>query len=430
MPPFDRRAVLKSLSAAALAAATPLARAQSPDKLNVLAHNVHRIVATGKQGGDITEAFTKKTGAGINWITFDIGPLRERLFREASLGETTIDVGFLLNTMATPATATLFEPLDDLMKAEPLEDFADLFPGMVEALRFGGRLYGVPFRHSTSGLHYNEELFAERGLAGPPRTIEQLADYAKKLSYKRADGSQVVGFVIPGVHYANVVDIARAWNGDFITPDFRVVANEPPMVRAVTLLRELYAAGAMPKGFATLGTEDVNTWMQTGRAAMAMTGMSRYNIYNDPARSKFPGKIKVTTIPIAAELRARYEAAPAKVEFWSMAIPKSSKHKKLAWGLIREMSSKQATLAAALNGNGPVRASTYASAAFSQKLPYAAEELRVLKIARAPLPAFDNAPKAADLFKEELELVMLGQKPPQKAMDDLTAKVRPLLPKA
>ena len=43
------------------------------------------------------------------------------------------------------------------------------------------------------------------------------------------------------------------------------------------------------------------------------------------------------------------------------------------------MASKQATLKAALNGNGPVRASTYADAAFAAKLPYAAEELRVLK---------------------------------------------------
>jgi multiple sugar transport system substrate-binding protein len=163
---------------------------------------------------------------------------------------------------------------------------------------------------------------------------------------------------------------------------------------------------------------------------MAMTGMSRYNIYNDPARSKFPGKIKVTTIPIAAELRGKFDAAPAKVEFWSMAIPKASKNKQLAWALMREMSSKPATLAAALNGNGPVRASTYANAGFTKNLPYAAEELRVLRIARAPLPAFDNAAKAADLFKEQLELVMLGQKAPQAAMDELAAKVRPLLPKA
>jgi multiple sugar transport system substrate-binding protein len=112
------------------------------------------------------------------------------------------------------------------------------------------------------------------------------------------------------------------------------------MVRAIALLRDLYQAGAFPRGFATLGTEDVNTLMQTGRAAMTMTSMSRTSLYNDPARSKFPGKIKVTAIPVAAELKGRFEVAPAKVEFWAMAIPKTSKNKKLAWGLIREMAPR------------------------------------------------------------------------------------------
>ena len=68
-----------------------------------LSHKVHKTVATGKQGGDITEAWSARTKTGVNWLTFDTGPLRERLFREASLGETTIDVGFLLNTQVTPA---------------------------------------------------------------------------------------------------------------------------------------------------------------------------------------------------------------------------------------------------------------------------------------------------------------------------------------
>jgi len=169
--------------------------------------------------------------------------------------------------------------------------------------------------------------------------------------------------------------------------------------------------------------------MQTGRAAMAITSMGRHNIYNDPAKSKYPGRIKVVPIPIANELRSRFDVAPAKVEFWSMVIPKASKNKKLAWSLIREMASKQSTLKAALNGNGPVRASTYADPAFVGKLPYAAEELRVLKVARAPMPAFDNAQKAADSFKDAAEAAVLGQKSPQQAMDDLVAKVRPMMPK-
>jgi multiple sugar transport system substrate-binding protein len=429
---LSRRRFLGSMSVALLGAAAtgPLPRpacAQSPEKLNILAHRIHRIVSTGTQGGDITKAWMDRTKIGIEWLTFDQGPLRERLFREASLRETTIDIGFVLNTQITPNTAELFEPLDEYQKGDPIEEFADLFPGMVSGTQVKGRQVAIPFRHTTSGLHYNTDLFAERGLPGPPQTIEEFVDYAKRLAYTRSDGTQVVGLVLPGVSYPNVVDIARAWNGDFITPDYKVAANQPPMVRAITILRELFQANAFPRGFATIQTEDVNTWMQTGRAAMSLVGMSRTNIYNDPQRSKFPGKFKVAPLPISRELKDKFDVAPAKVEFWSMAIPKNSKNKKLAWGLIKEMLSKDSTLKAALNGNGPVRNSTYDIPSFASSLAYSKEERRVLKVARVPMPAFDNEQRAADIFKEEAEAAVLGMKTPQKAMDDVVARVTPLL---
>ncbi len=402
--------------------------AQAQEKMNILAHRVHRTVATSPQGGDITAEWSKRTGAAVEWLTFDTGPLNERLFREASLKETTIGVAFLLNTLATPSVTSLFEPLDEYVKADPIEEFADFFPGMVDAMRFGGKLYAVPFRHSTSGLHYNEEYLKERGLPGPPRTIEEFVEYAKKLTYTRPDGTHVTGFVLAGVNYPNVVDLARAWNGDFITPEYQVVANQPPMLRAVTMIRDLYQAGAFPKGFATIQDEDVNTWMQTGRGAMCLGGMGRNRIFNDPTKSKFAGKIKTTTIPISKEFRDKFEVAPAKVEFWALVIPKNARNKKLSWSLIKEMSSKPNTLKAALNGNGPVRNSTYDDPKFSGLLPYTQEERRVLKVARVPIPAFDNAQKAADIFREEAESAVLGFKPAQKAMDDVVARVKPLLP--
>ena len=81
----------------------------------------------------------------------------------------------------------------------------------------------------------------------------------------------------------------------------------------------------------------------------------------------------------------------------------------------------------AINGNGPVRASAYADARVKQRLPYAEDEKKVLLVARAPMPAFDNAQRAADFFKEEAEAAVLGMKTPQKAMDDLAVRVRPLL---
>ena len=422
----DRRRVLGGFIGLSFVNA-PAALAQTAP-LNVFAHRVMQTVSTGAQGGDITRDWAQKNGTTIQWTTFDTGPLQERLFREAALSETTVDVGFLLNTQAIPRAATLFEPLDDNLKRDPPEDAADIFPGLMAGMKVGGRQLAIPFRHASSGLHYNEELLAEKGFSKPPATMEEMVEIARACTYRRADGTPVVGLCMPGVTYPNVIDIARAWDGDFITPGFKCVADQPPMLNAIKLLRELFQAGAFPRNFATLSTEDVNVWMQTGRAAMSLQSMGRNRIYNDPQKSKFPGRIKTVAVPASRTLAGKYDAAPAKVEFWGMVIPRNSRRKDLAWSFIKAMSAKEATLKAALNGNGPVRASTYADAGFSSSVPYAAEELKVLKVARVPLPAFDEAARAGDLFKEEAEAAVLGMKTPEEAMASLVKRVQPLLP--
>lgn len=429
MNPISRRTALAAAGAALAAPAIRTAGAQA-QPLQVIAHRVHQIVATGSQGGDITAAWTKASGVPVQWTTFDTGPLWERLQREASLPQGGIDVGFILNTQAAPRTLNLLEPLDPWLQRDPPEDMADIFPGLLTGMKVQGATLGMPFRHASSGMHYNSELFAERGIAGPPATIEAMAEYARRTTFRRADGTPVTGFVMGGLDYSNVIDLVRAWDGEFITPDFKVVADQPPVLNAIRMLRDLYVAGALPRNISVLQTEDVNTWMQQGRAALCGGSMGRNRIFNDPARSKFPGKIITISAPISETLRDKFEIAPAKVEFWGLAIPKNAPRKDLSWSFIKSMLSKASTLAAALNGNGPVRNSTYEDAKFRASVPYAEEERKVLRVARIPMPAFDEAPRAAAIIREECEAAVLGMKPPEVAMAALVERVRPLLPAA
>ncbi len=53
---------------------------------------------------------------------------------------------------------------------------------------------------------------------------------------------------------------------------------------------------------------------------------------------------------------------------------------------------------------------------------------RPVQDARVPLPAFDEAARAGDIFKEETEAAVLGMKTPEAAMASVVARVRPLLP--
>ena len=115
MTHLDRRTLLGGAAALSVAGILPRQAAgqAAGGPLNVFAHRVMQTVSTGNQGGDITKPWSAQSGVPVQWTTFDTGPLQERLFREASLNETTVDVGFLLNTQAAPRVSQLFEPLDD-----------------------------------------------------------------------------------------------------------------------------------------------------------------------------------------------------------------------------------------------------------------------------------------------------------------------------
>ena len=418
---ITRRATL----AGALAAASAAAKADGKP-LVVLSHRVHQTVAAPPGGVDVTAAFTKATGVPVQWITFDTNPLAERLMREVSLPQTDVDVGFLVNTQVVPRVASLFQPLDPYQQKDPVEDPADIFPGLISGMQVAGQQVGMPVRHASSGLHYNAAILEERGVA-LPTTIEQLIEAARKCSFRRDDGARVTGLVMPGVTYPNVIDLARAWNGDFITPDFKCVADQPGMLHAIHTLRDLFTAGAFPRNFATLSTEDVAVWVQQGRAAFVLQSMGRNRIFNDPKAGPYAGKIKTVAIPASATMQDKFKVAPAKVEFWGMAIPRHAGRQDLSWQFIKTLLSKDATLQMALAGNGPVRNSTYEDPGFRAKVSYADEERRVLQVARVPMPAFDEAARAADLFKEEAEAAVLGMKTPEAAMADLVRRVTPLL---
>jgi len=423
---MTRREWLAAGAGAALAGALPAARAQSVE-LSVFGHRVHQAAATTGAGGDVTAAWRESTKNAVSWVTLgDVNAIHERLLREASLGSTSIDLAYLLNGRAIPRNLALFETLDGFMKEAPIEDFADFAPGLVAPLRSKTGLHGVPVRHAINTIIVNEELFAERGVDPNFKTFEQMTEAMRKMTYKRTDGTQVVGMAFTPVFASNFLTLARCLGGDYMTSDKQIVAGEAPMVQLLTMLADLHKAGAMPRNWATLNNEEITTMMQQGRAAMTVNPYARLASYNDPAKSKFAGKLKPVNPPMAAALAGKMPYA-STVEFWSLVIPKNSSRKRVAWDLLRAMSSKASTTSMALNGNGPTRVSSYADARLRANNSFAKEEAIALAGSRIHLPAFDEQARVHDIFVEESQAAVLGMKEPRQAMNDATRRARPLV---
>ena len=412
-----------------------MAKPSEPVELVVLSHKVHQDVMSGKEDGgkNLLEEFlaSHPEVSNVKFITAGTPEVHDRLFREASLSKTEVDVGLFYSPYISPEVPALFTSLDDLMAANPIEDRDDIFEGFWGELTFNGSLYGVPMRSGgQSFLFYNKKILAERGIT-PPKTLEELADAIVRASYTRPNGEKVYGYAKQG----NKAEIAfsmgsfvRAMGGDYISKDFESRLTSPEVLAALRMYQRFAEEGALPDNFTALTNADTVSLFQNNRVAFFTSGPDY--LY----RIAQPGVVEVEDIgfmntpPLRKDLDKWNGAAPTATFQWAMNIPKGSQNKELAWEFIRFMSSKDAVLNMALSGNGPVRASTFENPVYSSRAPYLEGMQIMLKLGYPLFPAFENFTQVNDIIGEHIQQVVLGQKTPQQAMQDAEAVISGLLP--
>jgi multiple sugar transport system substrate-binding protein len=286
-----------------------------------------------------------------------------------------------------------------------------------------GKLIGIPVRTATQALFYNEDLLEQAGFTAPPATLEELVAQAQKISADKI----ATGMVLASDLAVFPVMFARAFGGDFLTQDFRLLPDPAAMEQALTVLAGMFADGSLPRSYATTKNDDQVTWMQQGRAAFTVLPFARAAQLNNPEQSKFPGRIKAVGFPVTGGLVGKTPMA-AVVEAWAMVIPANARDKDLAWSYIRQVSSPETTLGMALNGNGAARVSTFSDPRLIEKNPLAAIEAEALANARGAFPPFPEAARAQALLLEEVQLAVMGRKTPAEAVAAISERVAPLLP--
>jgi multiple sugar transport system substrate-binding protein len=419
-----KQSVVALGAALCLGAASP---SSAQTTVTVLSHKVHENVArgltAGTTGGDIASAWAGANGATLNWVTGNIDPIHDRLGRELSLRESSVDLAFVINKFHTPRVAKQLEPLDSRIAAEPIEILNSIPEPLKKALTYDGKLTAIPFRHATTGLHWNKTLFAERGLDHAPQSLDELLEYARKMSYTRSDGTRVVGLVMnSGDEHVAVLTLLSAFGARLFDASGKVAANSPEMIKGLSTMAKLYKEGVLAQNYATMTIGDVITSVQNGRAAMTIDPFARYAVYNNPESSKFPGQIEVVVTPSAVNPKGT-----AITEIWSMAIPRNAKNKDLAYSLMRALSNKEATIRMALNGNGPVDPTAYSDARLQEKLPYTKAESEALKIAQVIPSSFDRSVEVAAIFREESQAAVLGLKSPEDAAKSMQTRIERLV---
>mgnify|MGYP000601127208 CR=1 FL=1 len=128
--------------------------------------------------------------------------------------------------------------------------------GIAAAASVGGKVYGIPNEINVYALNYNKKLFEEAGIAGPPKTWDELKAAAAKLTDASA-GRQ--GFGMINSWAAGVVHPFASLlvsNGGQLIGDGKPKLDSPQALETFELYESLIKDGST---VAAMGTADANT---------------------------------------------------------------------------------------------------------------------------------------------------------------------------
>jgi multiple sugar transport system substrate-binding protein len=162
-------------------------------------------------------------------------------------------------------------PLDSSVGAGDSQINASAFPASVtKAFTVNGHLYAVPANLATVALYYNKAMFAAAGITDPPKTAEEFAADAKKLTLGGANPTQY-GISLADHQTIQMWPILQWMNGgDIVGPDGCATINSAASVQALStwagLVKDDHVSPVGQTG------ADADTLFSAKKAAMELNG--------------------------------------------------------------------------------------------------------------------------------------------------------------
>jgi len=209
---------------------------------------------------------------------------------------------------------------------------------------FDGKRCAMPFLADAYGMYYNKDMFAKAGIAGPPKTLDELTEDAKKLTVKNPDGSlKTVGFLPLYDFYENAAaHLAPATGAKWLTDDGKSAVGADPNWKTLLAwqknLVDWYGYENLRKFRAGLGDEfSADNALQKGQVAINVDAEYRLAFVKDQA----PG-LEYGVAPLPTSDPARYGGGYVTGNI--MGISKNAKNPEAAWELIKYLTTDDKTI--------------------------------------------------------------------------------------
>lgn len=331
------------------------------------------------------------------------------------------------NNTASYAEKGMLLPLDEYIERDNY-DISDFVPAALEGGRYDGKLYALPINVNFNMMFYNKALLAEAGLDGPPKTEEELLDYAIKLTKTNDDGTlKVMGFPdYPNVYYTN--SMAYAMGGDFISEDGKTLTpDNEGMRKAIELMqayRSEFGADNVVKFNSSAQYLDATDPFIQGNQAIRFDGPW----FGHTVKNVLKKDIDYGVAPYPAPAGKPELAGGGEVSSSTFFIPSNAKNKEGAWAFLSWLMAKENMIK--FNdkfANLPARTSAYDDPSL-QDIP---DFQAFAEAAKSPnlksFPTFGEQGTYGKIITDEFELAVNGRKTAEEAMAAMKAKSANLL---
>ena len=206
----------------------------------------------------------------------------------------------------------------------------EIFDGAQEPLVVDGEIYGYPVRANSIQLVYNKKMFREAGLdpEKPPKTFDELIDYAEKLTKRDANGNVLVYGYESGMtkdpHWTAHVFSPIFWSygGEYQNDDGSAALNTEAAIKTMEYWKTLMV------DLKVSPTERIEKGFQTEKVAMVHTG--EWDILS--LKQDYPDvEFGFATLPVAAESVTPIIPLGGR----ACVMPKGVKNQEAAWKLIQ-----------------------------------------------------------------------------------------------
>jgi multiple sugar transport system substrate-binding protein len=308
----------------------------------------------------------------------------------------------------------------------PLDRFspptADFFPAAIEANRWNGALFGLPWFIDVGMLYWRTDV-----LDRSPATFDELS--AMALAAMHSPGIRY-GIVWQGARYEGLVTVfvehLGGFGGRILDDTGAVVVDSDAAVHALTWMRDaIHTTGSVPADVLTWHEEETRFAFQNGAAAM-MRNWPYAHALLQAGSSPVTGRVAVAAMPAA-----RGGRSTAALGGSQLAINARSAQPDAAWALIAYLTAPQRMLERAqVVGQFPSRIALYDDASLEGALGIDAAAARTIVGAATPRPVTPVYTQLSEILQIRLHRALTRQQEPRAALEEAAREMRSLLTRA